>query len=145
MRRAERIMYTIGRLAQRLGVSADTLRYYEKQGLVAPASKSAAGYRLYTEDAARRLRFIQHAQQCGFTLAEIRELLELKRTDAACCQDVLGMAIEKKLRIAHKLRAMQAMSLALDELIERCPGGQAPTEDCAILAALERGIERVQR
>lgn len=65
-------MLTIGKLAVAGNISPDALRYYEREGLIAPAAKSEGGYRLYGEDAVRRVRFIQHAQACGFTLAEIR-------------------------------------------------------------------------
>jgi len=81
-------MHTIGKIAALAGVSPDTLRYYEKEQLIQPASKTAAGYRLYDDDALRRIRFIKHAQQCGFTLADILELLTLKQTGSACCGDV---------------------------------------------------------
>lgn len=119
-------MYTIGKVANLAGVSADTLRYYEKECLIAPASKTAAGYRLYNDEAVRRIRFIKHAQHCGFTLGDIKELLGLKRADRACCEDVRSLAIEKKLRIAHKLKALQAMSRALDDLIQSCDGYSGP-------------------
>ncbi|MVF23096.1 heavy metal-responsive transcriptional regulator [Methylocaldum sp. BRCS4] len=138
-------MYTIGKLSLLAGVSTDTLRYYEKEGLITPASKTAAGYRLYDDGAARRIRFVKHAQHCGFTLAEIQELLKLKATDRACCQDVRRLAIEKKLRIAHKLRALQAMSRALDDLIERCKDSEKPLDDCPILRALENTLQEVSR
>ena len=138
-------MYTIGKMAELAGVSADTLRYYEKESLIAPASKTASGYRLYNDDAVRRIRFIKHAQHCGFTLADIKELLALKRADNACCEDVRSLAIEKKLRIAHKLRALQAMSRALDDLIQSCDGGKEPTEDCPILNALENCLSEMPR
>src|SRR5262249_34961553 len=71
-------MLTIGKLARIADVSSDTLRYYEQQGLIAPAGRSPVGYRLYDKDSARRLRFIKQAQHCGFTLAEIRDLLVLR-------------------------------------------------------------------
>lgn len=73
-------MFTIGKLAALAEVSADTLRYYEREGLVAPSGKSEGGYRLYDKAAADRIRFIKRAQQCGFTLAEIAELLSLRQT-----------------------------------------------------------------
>ena len=88
-------MFTIGKVATLAGVSPDTLRYYEKERLIAPASKTAAGYRLYNDDALRRIRFIKHAQHCGFTLSDIKELLTLKAADSACCEDVRTVAIEK--------------------------------------------------
>lgn len=136
-------MYTIGKVAMLAGVSADTLRYYEKERLITPASKTAAGYRLYNDEAVRRIRFIKHAQQCGFTLSDIHELLTLKQTDSACCEDVRSLAIEKKLRIEHKLRALQAMSRALDDLIQRCDGGKEPTDECPILGALDSSLKEV--
>ena len=138
-------MYTIGKVATLAGVSPDTLRYYEKEQLIRPASKTAAGYRLYNEEAVRRIHFIKHAQRCGFTLSDIRELLALKQTDGACCEDVRSLAIEKKLRIAHKALILQAMSRALDDLIKSCAGGAAATDDCPILAALENSLHEVSR
>jgi MerR family Zn(II)-responsive transcriptional regulator of zntA len=131
-------MFTIGKLAGRTGVSNDTLRYYEQEGLIGPAAKSPAGYRLYDQDSTRRIRFIKHAQSCGFTLAEIRELLALRGRDKACCGDVRTRAIEKKLQIENKIRAMKAMSQALDHLITECADEAQPVKECAIIAALEQ-------
>ncbi len=131
-------MFTIGKLAALTSVSNDTLRYYEAEGLVSPAGKSPAGYRLYDTDSARRIHFIKHAQQCGFTLAEIRELLMLRGRDKACCGDVRSRAIEKKLQIESKIRAMKAMSKALDQLIADCANESQPVKECTIIAALEQ-------
>jgi DNA-binding transcriptional MerR regulator len=131
-------VFTIGKLARIVDVSRDTLRYYEREGLIEPAGKSPAGYRLYDQDSARRLRFIKQAQHCGFTLAEIRELLVLRRHDAACCGDVRKRAIEKKRQLESKIRSMRAMSKALDRLIADCVDETQPVGECAILAAFER-------
>ncbi len=131
-------MLTIGKLAKAGDISPDALRYYEREGLLMPARKAGSGYRLYGEDAVRRVRFIQHAQACGFTLAEVRELLHLRQTDRACCDDVRSRAIEKKLELTAKIHIMQAMSVALDKLIAECAGGSLPLEDCPILATLEQ-------
>jgi DNA-binding transcriptional MerR regulator len=136
-------MHTIGKVATLAGVSTDTLRYYEKEHLIEPTSKTAAGYRLYNDEAMRRIRFIKTAQHCGFSLSDIQELLTLKRADSVCCEDVRSVAIEKKLRIAHKLGALQAMSAALNDLIQNCEGGAAATDDCPILAALENNLHEV--
>jgi len=135
-------MHTIGKLAQNAEVTIDTVRYYEKEGLLASASKTDAGYRLYDEDSVRRLRFIRQAQQCGFSLTEIRELLELKNSDAACCSDVRNVAIEKKLQLEHKIRALQVMSRALTELVTICNDEARPLDECPILAALESSMSR---
>ena len=131
-------MLTIGKLATLADISADALRYYEREGLIAPAGKSAAGYRLYDKDSERRIQFIKHAQHCGFTLAEIRELIVLRGRDAACCGDVRKRAIEKKLQLENKIRAMKVMSKGLDRLISECADETKPLEECAILAALEQ-------
>jgi MerR family Zn(II)-responsive transcriptional regulator of zntA len=135
---------TVGKVARLAGVSADTVRFYEQQGLLAPDRKSAAGYRLYGEDALRRLRFIKHAQDCGFSLAEVRELLTLRAAENACCTDVKSVAVHKKLLIESKIRTLQAMSQALSELIAHCDGGQLPLEACPILAALDASGPRRQ-
>ncbi|MBM3105861.1 heavy metal-responsive transcriptional regulator [Pseudomonas sp. V1] len=131
-------MLTIGQLGRLAAVSPDTLRYYQDEGLLQPDGKSAAGYRLYTAAAAQRIRFIKHAQKCGFSLAEIRELLTLRHSESACCRDVRRLAVEKKLLLEHKIRAMQAMSTALDRLITDCNDEAGPVDDCPILAALEQ-------
>lgn len=131
-------MVTIGKLAALAEISTDALRYYEREGLIAPAGKSEGGYRLYDKDSARRIRFIKQAQQCGFTLAEILELLVLRSRDAACCGDVRKRAIEKKLQLETKIRTMKAMSRALDSLIADCANETHPVEECPILAALEQ-------
>ncbi|MCQ4191069.1 heavy metal-responsive transcriptional regulator [Methylocystis suflitae] len=138
-------MHTIGKVARMAGVSADTLRYYETEGLLAPASKTTAGYRLYDNDAVRRLRFVKHAKACGFTLSDIKELLALKRKDSACCEDVRSLVIEKKLQIEGKLEALRAMSRALDGLIHSCEGGRNPTDDCPILGALDVSLREASR
>jgi MerR family Zn(II)-responsive transcriptional regulator of zntA len=131
-------MLTIGKLAALAEVSIDTLRYYEREKLIEPTDRSESGYRLYDKDSARRIHFIKQAQHCGFTLAEIRELLILRSRDAACCGDVRKRAVEKKLQLEHKIRAMKTMSKALDHLIADCANEAHPVEECTILAALEQ-------
>ncbi len=131
-------MLTIGKLATLAAVSTDTLRYYEREGLIAPTAKSDGGYRLYGKDAITRIRFIRQAQHCGFTLTEIRELLALRNRRAACCGDVRKLAVEKKLQLEGKIKAMKTMSCALDRLIADCTEEQHPVEECPILSALEQ-------
>ena len=131
-------MLTIGKLAALAETSTDTLRYYEREGLIEPTERSQGGYRLYDKESARRIRFIKHAQQCGFTLTEIRDLLALQSRQAACCGDVRHRAIEKKLQLEHKIKAMKSMSKALDRLIAGCADEGQPIGECTILAALEQ-------
>ena len=91
----------IGREVEQLDLDCllrRAIRYYEKEGLIAPLQKSDAGYCLYNDDALRRLRFIKQARRCGFTLAEILRLLTLQKSDSSCCNDVRKLAVEKKPR-----------------------------------------------
>jgi Zn(II)-responsive transcriptional regulator len=131
---------TIGKLAKMAHLSPDTVRHYEKEGLINPAQKSESGYRLYTDDALRRLNFVKHAQHCGLSLSEIRELLEMKRRDDSCCQDVRTVALQKKLQLESKIKALQAMSNALSSLIETCNDDAKSLDECPILAALETNL-----
>jgi MerR family Zn(II)-responsive transcriptional regulator of zntA len=131
---------TIGKIAALSGTTPDTLRFYEREGLVVP-SKGSNGYRRYGDDALQRIQFIKHAQQCGFTLAEIREMLLLRKQDSACCNDVRSLTIEKKLQVEQKIRTLQSISRALDDLIKACMRDDLPLDECPILAALDHAIE----
>jgi MerR family Zn(II)-responsive transcriptional regulator of zntA len=134
-------MLTIGKLAAGAKVTPDTLRYYEREKLLSPSGKTAGGYRLYDAEAVRTVRFIRHAQECGFTLAEIRELLRLRHAPVVPCADVRRRAQEKKLQLAAKIRVMQAMCRTLDGLIAECADGALAADDCPILSGLERAGE----
>lgn len=134
---------TVGKVAKLAQVSPDTVRYYEKEGLIVPADKSDAGYRLYTQEAVRRLNFIKHAQHCGLSLSEIRELLEIRNRNDSCCLDVRAVAIHKKLHLESKIRALQAMSDALSNLIDACIDEAKPLDECPILSALEVTLKTV--
>ena len=129
-------MLTIGKLATLAGTTPNTLRYYEREGLIPPPAKGENGYRLYPQDAARRVHFIRQAQQCGFTLSEIRELQALAQQTSACCSDVRKLAIEKKLALEARIKLMKAMSSELDRLINDCVHDSHSLDDCAILNAL---------
>jgi MerR family Zn(II)-responsive transcriptional regulator of zntA len=133
------VTLTIGKVASLFKITADTLRYYEREGLISPAAKSRGGYRLYDDGAIRRVRFIKQAQQCGFTLTEIRDLLTLRASNKARCRDVRRVALEKKLQLEAKLNAMKRMSKALDRLIAACGDGSRAVDDCPIVVALEKG------
>lgn len=133
-------MMTIGQVSAATGVSKDTLRYYEREGLLPRAPKAANGYRHYDRDALRRVRFIKHAQQVGFTLAEVRTLMRLKTDNCACCQDVRTVAVQKQRELEHKITIMQAMSAALADLINICVHDEKSVDECPILGALEKSL-----
>lgn len=130
-------MLTIGKAAARANVTPDTLRYYEREGLIKPATRTDAGYRLYDTDQVQRLQFIKQAQECGFTLQEIRQLLTERSRQSACCGDIRRLTVEKKLQLEAKIKTMKAMSRMLDGLIADCASEERPLDDCPILASLD--------
>ena len=125
-------MLTIGKLAGLSGVSADTLRFYEREGLVAPEGRTEAGYRLYDPEAARRVIFIKKAQSLGFTLAEARQLLEYRGDDHATAGEVHKLAEAKVEEFRVKIAEMQRMIDTLENLVDLCPG-EGPIEGCPIV------------
>ncbi len=130
--------YTIGKLAAMLAISTDTLRYYEKNGLITPTSKTAAGYRLYNEDVVYRVRFIKKAQSYGFSLSIVRKLLRQINEDKCYCSDVYELATEKKLWVNYKLAELETMSRALDILLENCKNGdRISISNCPIFGSQE--------
>lgn len=128
--------FTIGEVANRVGVNIETLRYYERRGLVPPPPRSHSNYRLYPSDTVRLVRFVKRAQDLGFTLNEIKELLAFRNGREATCGDVREQALAKIGNIDDKVRALQAMRGALAELVEQCPG-RGPVGGCPILESLE--------
>jgi MerR family transcriptional regulator, copper efflux regulator len=129
----------IGQLAARAGVSIDTVRYYERSGLLAPQTRLASGYRRYGELQVSRLRFIRRAQELGFSLKDIRQLLGLsKQRDVA---RVKRAAEVKLAEVEERLAALTRVRDGLATLVATCPGhGRAA--DCPILKAL--GEETIQ-
>lgn len=110
-------MYTIGRLARRARVNADSIRFYERQGLLYPETKTDTGYRLYTDDALRRILFIKHAQRCGFSLAEIGELLQMHCGTDAQRRHAYNLLAQKKTEIQCTIESLQTMSAALESVL----------------------------
>lgn len=130
---------TISRLAQLGGVNLETVRYYERQGLLPPPPRTASGYRVFPREAARRLRFIKRAQELGFSLNEISELLELRIKPGAKRADMRERAEAKITDIEQKIRTLQAMKKTLRQLTERCDGC-GPLAECPILESLDEEI-----
>lgn len=124
---------TIGKLAKACGVKTDTVRYYERLGLLAPVERSESGYRKYGTDNVKHLNFVRRAQGLGFTLEEIRELLELSEKPEADCGDVRERARGKITDIERRIADLAAMKTALSELAEFCPGEGKPLSECNIL------------
>src|SRR5690242_19301659 len=111
---------TIGAAAEALGLSQDTLRYYEKIGLIPRAAKSRGGHRLYSEHDLARLRFVQRAQGVGFSLVEIKKLLRLRANPEGCTQAIRDMALQKCNELERQRVELEAMKRELGALLEQC-------------------------
>ena len=126
---------TIGRVAQSAGVAIDTIRFYEREGLLPEPRRRPSGYREYDQGAVSRLRFIRRAKDLGFTLEEIRELLALSADRHGGVEGVRERAAARLRAIDARIAELQRVRDGLSELVEACPGHGAP-EDCPILKAL---------
>lgn len=126
---------TIGALAQRAGVGIDTIRYYEREGLLPAPQRRASGYRDYGPDVVERLRFIRRAKDLGFTLQEIGELLALSTDRERGVHSVKQRAEVRLGEVEQRIRELQRMKRGLKQLIDACPGHGA-LEHCPILRAL---------
>ncbi|MCF7220405.1 heavy metal-responsive transcriptional regulator [Marilutibacter chinensis] len=125
----------IGELSRRTGIGIDTVRYYERQGLLRPASRMASGYRLFDEDDVARLQFVRRAKGLGFTLEEIRELLALSDHREDDMASLNAVASAKLVDVERRLAELERMRDGLRSLIDACPGHGAMTR-CPILNAL---------
>lgn len=125
----------IGQLAQHTGVPIDTVRYYERQGILPPPQRQASGYRQYDPEDVARLRFVRRAKALGFSLAEVRELLALSSHPAADMAGLKAAASEKLADVDHKIAELERVRDGLKALIKACPGHGALAQ-CPILTAL---------
>jgi Hg(II)-responsive transcriptional regulator len=126
----------IGMLAQRAEVNLQTIRYYEREGLLPEPLRLGSGYRVYSDSMVRRVRFIKRAQEIGFSLAEIRELLSLRADGRRERNEVRAIAQAKIADIEGKMRTLKAMKTVLNRLTERC-SGCGPASECPILESID--------
>ncbi len=127
---------TTGKLAKDSGVNVETIRYYERRGLLPRPPRKTSGYRLWPSDTVKRIRFIKHAQELGFSLREISELLSLRTDKTTSCSEIKRIAEEKIADIDQRIRSLMKIRKALKRLSEICPG-RGPVSECPILEALE--------
>lgn len=130
---------TSGALARAAGVGMQTIRFYERKGLLPEPPRSRAGRRQYADADLNRVRFIRHAQELGFTLAEIQGLLDLRVGPETNCESVAARADAVLLRIDQRLKALRAMRRTLTKLRSDCDTS-TPTGDCPILKAIEEDL-----
>lgn len=127
---------SIGEVARQASVGVETVRFYERQGLLAEPERRASGYRQYDEEAVAVLRFIRRAKELGFTLKEIKSLLELRLDTTATRAEVRQQAREKVTDIEAKIADLQRMRDALTKLIKKCHGDGAAS-GCPILETIQ--------
>jgi MerR family mercuric resistance operon transcriptional regulator len=128
---------TIGRLAKEAGVNLETVRYYERQGLMPRPSRTPSGYRMYPAEDIRRLKFIKRAQELGFSLREVRELISLRVSATATTATLRTRAEEKIADIEAKIKTLESMKESLCKLTQSCRG-YGPVSECPILDSLDR-------
>jgi MerR family transcriptional regulator, copper efflux regulator len=127
---------TIGKIAKAAGLGVETVRFYERQGLIAEPGRSGSGYRQYRPETVRRLQFIVRAKALGFTLQEIGNLLDLRATPGAGCADVQARAEAKIADIEERIAQLNAIKRVLGELVAQCRS-EGPLSECPILDALD--------
>ena len=131
---------TVGQLAEQAGVNIETVRYYERRGLLPEPARTGSGYRRYEPEAVTRLRFIKRAQGLGFTLQDIEELLALRVRHERTCETVGLKTRDKIALVRQKIRELRAIERSLSRLAQTCEA-RGRTDDCPILHALERTEE----
>ncbi|MCZ2340661.1 MAG: heavy metal-responsive transcriptional regulator [Bacteroidales bacterium] len=110
----------IGEVAKRAGIGVETIRYYEREGLLLEPERRPSGYRLYDESTVERLEYVRRAKELGFTLAEIKELLDLSFTSRSCCEHIRHRVETKISDIEQKIQLLQQMKHSLDKIVEHC-------------------------
>lgn len=125
----------IGEVARQVGLTVETIRYYEKQGLIVTPERNASGYRQYSADIIQHLSFIKQAKKLGFSLKEIKELLVIRDTPGVSCKEVREQAREKIAGIRRKIADLQKIENDLMALVSRCPG-QGPLKKCPIIGPM---------
>ena len=128
--------FSIGQIARRSGAAVETIRYYEREGLLEQPARSPSGYRRYPPEVVTRLCFIRQAKELGFSLREIKELLSLRVEAGRSCRDVKARAEHKIADVNQRIAALKRMKNALGKLAASC-SGRGPTSECPILDALE--------
>jgi MerR family mercuric resistance operon transcriptional regulator len=136
--RVESASLSIGKVARRAGIGVETIRFYEREGLLAAPARRDSGYRLYPERVIGRIRFIRRAKELGFSLKEIKELLQLKRNSSSTCEDIREKAEAKIANVEAKITMLKKMKQALTELSAACKG-RTSLGECPILEFLDKG------
>ena len=130
---------TIGKLAKAAGVGVETIRFYERKGLIKKPQKREVGFRLYTNNEAARVRFVKRAQELGFTLREVKSLLDLQSSRKITGAQVQGKAEKKIQEIQKKIKDLKQMETSLLRLYKVCGAGEQAINECRIFDCFEKG------
>lgn len=141
---ADIVTLKIGEVARRARVNKETVRYYEKRELISKPDRRRSGYRIFTQRHIDQIKFIKRAQELGFTLSEIKELLELRMDEDTTCSEIRDEAREKYRDVIQKIEDLNRIKETLIELIDSC-AEDGPKGDCPILEALEGKSETGKR
>lgn len=131
---------TIKKIAQKADVGIETIRFYERKSLLNKPHRTASGYRIFSEQDIKRVRFIKKAQELGFSLAEIKELLSLKNNALTARHDVYQKSLQKIQLITEKIENLQKIKNSLEHLVGCCKG-EGRIEECPIIEAFEASTE----
>ena len=134
-------MLKISELSEQTGLSAHTLRYYEKYGLINASNRSETGYRFYTDSDVRRVQFVKTARNTGFSLSDIGQLLSIRvNKQSHSCQEVTDITQKKLFEVNAKVNDLLSMQQTLKLLLDRCCGGPENATHCSIMEALDAGL-----
>lgn len=137
-------MLKISEIAERTGLSAHTLRFYEKHGLISATERSEAGYRLYNDADVRKAEFIRTARNIGFSLEDIAGLLSIRLDKSShTCQEVTDITRRKLVEVNARIRELTAMRKTLNTLLDSCCGGPDDATHCSIMEALDASDGKV--
>lgn len=123
---------TIGKVAKESGVGVETVRFYEREGLIRQPKRRDHGFRTYDKDDPTKIRFIKRAQEIGFTLKEIKGLLDLQATSKSMCGDVKKRADEKIIEVQGKISDLKKMLRSLKEISNCCARGKTTNDVCSV-------------
>lgn len=131
---------TIKKVADQAGVGIETIRFYERKGLINKPARTLSGYRVFSKQDAKQVRFIKRAQELGFTLSEIKELLSLKKSTLSKRNDIYQKTHQKVQIISEKIESLQKIKNTLEQLLECCKG-EGDISECPIIEAFENNAK----
>ncbi|MEN8108710.1 MAG: helix-turn-helix domain-containing protein [Pseudomonadota bacterium] len=139
----QKTAFSVGDLATRSGCKVETVRYYEKTGLMPDPPRTEGGHRIYSLDHLKRLFFIRRSRELGFSIEQVKELLRFVDEPDHTCGEVRGMAMLQARAVQDKIDDLKRLQKALNEMAARCKGARYKIEYCPIVDALFEGIDRV--